>query len=343
MKKIIYNKTYTRDDCIILQQFWSQLFNEDNPSINWKKRSFPAVINYMNDGVIEIWENKKSINLYIKKILDKNRKDPKFFNDSMEKYAELLNNMEKYWDKKTISNKKELKYFVELIPEAMYYFSIMYYSVLNDKTSKAILKKAIEFRKNDIFFDKCDKLIRNSLVAINPKVEGLESAILLNEITNPPKLSLLIQRKNNFIVIGKKHAKIISLFNFLKKNSKYYFKQDRIKKELISNIKGIVAYGGHVTGEVIVIDKKEKINKFKNGQIIVSAMTTPELISIIREAKAIVTDEGGMLSHAAIISREMKKPCIIGTKIATQVLKDGDLVEVDADKGVVKIIKKTKK
>ncbi|TSC78412.1 MAG: pyruvate, water dikinase [Parcubacteria group bacterium Gr01-1014_29] len=52
------------------------------------------------------------------------------------------------------------------------------------------------------------------------------------------------------------------------------------------------------------------------------------------------TDECSITCHAAIIAREMKKPCIIGTKIATQVLKDGDLVEVDADKGVVKIISK---
>jgi len=55
-----------------------------------------------------------------------------------------------------------------------------------------------------------------------------------------------------------------------------------------------------------------------------------------------VTDEGGITCHAAIISRELKKPCIIGTKIATKVLKDGDLVEVDADKGIVKILKKAK-
>lgn len=152
MKKITYNKVYTRDDCIILQQFWSQIFDENNPSINWKKQSSPAVINYMNAGLIEIWENNKSINLYIKKILDKNREDPKFFNDSMKKYAELLNNIEKYWNKKVIYDKKELKCFVELIPEAMYHFSIMYYSVLNDKTSKAILKKAIKFRQKDVFF-----------------------------------------------------------------------------------------------------------------------------------------------------------------------------------------------
>lgn len=61
---------------------------------------------------------------------------------------------------------------------------------------------------------------------------------------------------------------------------------------------------------------------------------------VIKKSKVIISDEGGLLCHAAIISREMRKPCIISTKIAAKILKDGDFVEVDADKGVVKILKK---
>ena len=60
----------------------------------------------------------------------------------------------------------------------------------------------------------------------------------------------------------------------------------------------------------------------------------------MKKAAAIVTDEGGITSHAAIVAREVGIPCVIGAKIATKALKDGDLVEVDADKGIVRIIKK---
>ena len=67
-------------------------------------------------------------------------------------------------------------------------------------------------------------------------------------------------------------------------------------------------------------------------------MTDPRYVPAMKKAAAIVTDEGGITCHAAIVSRELKKPCIIGTKIATKVLKDGDEVEVDAEKGVVKKI-----
>jgi pyruvate,water dikinase len=67
-------------------------------------------------------------------------------------------------------------------------------------------------------------------------------------------------------------------------------------------------------------------------------MTQPNVMDIASKAAAIVTDEGGMLSHAAIISRELMIPCIVGTHYATRVLKDGDMVEVDANAGIVKKI-----
>ena len=60
----------------------------------------------------------------------------------------------------------------------------------------------------------------------------------------------------------------------------------------------------------------------------------------MEKASAFVTDEGGILCHAAIVAREMKKPCIIGTKVSTKILKDGDMVEVDADNGIVKVLEK---
>ncbi len=74
----------------------------------------------------------------------------------------------------------------------------------------------------------------------------------------------------------------------------------------------------------------------EKGEILVCSMTTPDYLPAMKRAIAIVTDEGGLLSHASIISRELGKVCIVGTKIATKVLKDGDLIEVDADKGIVR-------
>ena len=77
----------------------------------------------------------------------------------------------------------------------------------------------------------------------------------------------------------------------------------------------------------------------KQDFILVTGMTNPNMVPLIKKAKAIVTDEGGITCHAAIISREFNIPCIVGTKIATQVLKDGDVVEVNAYDGIVRKIK----
>ena len=123
-------------------------------------------------------------------------------------------------------------------------------------------------------------------------------------------------------------------------------------KEIISNhiinekidtdakeIKGMVAYSGKVTGIAKIVLTTKDISKIKEGEVLVSSATNPDLILAMKKASAFVTDFGGVISHAAIVSREMKKPCVVGTKIATKVIKDGDLIEVDANSGIVKILK----
>lgn len=109
-----------------------------------------------------------------------------------------------------------------------------------------------------------------------------------------------------------------------------------------SEIKGIIAFKGVVRGTAKIVCHSNEVNKVQFGDILVSQMTFPSYISALQKAVAFVTDEGGITCHAAIVAREMKKPCVIATKIATKVLHDGDLIEVDADHGVVRILEKAK-
>jgi len=113
------------------------------------------------------------------------------------------------------------------------------------------------------------------------------------------------------------------------------------EKELsdINDFRGLTACTGKAIGKVKVLKSAKEISKVEKGDILVAVMTRPDYIPAMRKAAAIVTDEGGITSHAAIVSREIGIPCIIGTKIATKVLKDGMLVEVNANHGWVKIIK----
>ena len=120
----------------------------------------------------------------------------------------------------------------------------------------------------------------------------------------------------------------------------------KIREELFGNRKlddvqdfrGMTASLGKVQGHVRILKSVKEINSIKKGEILVAVMTRPDYVPAMKKAAAIITDEGGITSHAAIVSRELKIPCIIGTKIATHVLKDGDLVEVNANHGSVKII-----
>jgi len=116
------------------------------------------------------------------------------------------------------------------------------------------------------------------------------------------------------------------------------------RKSRVREIKGTVASIGdklkNITGVARIILSGKDFSKIKKGDILVTEETDASFLPAITKARAVVTDLGGILCHAAIVSRELKIPCIVGTKIATQVLKNGDPVEVDASKGIVKILKR---
>lgn len=112
----------------------------------------------------------------------------------------------------------------------------------------------------------------------------------------------------------------------------------RIKKFV-----GDPAYPGRKRGIVRIVKGADDMPKVKPGDILVSPATNPNIVPAMKRAGAFVTDEGGVTCHAAIMAREMRKPCVIGTKIATRLLKDGDRVEVDADKGIIQRITNVKK
>lgn len=112
------------------------------------------------------------------------------------------------------------------------------------------------------------------------------------------------------------------------------------QNESIKIIKGVTASKGYIKGVVKIVYIPHHIQDFNKGAILVAPETTPDYLPLMKISGAIITDKGGITSHAAIVSRELKKPCIIGTKIATQVLQDGDLIEVNANEGIIRIIEK---
>jgi phosphohistidine swiveling domain-containing protein len=143
--------------------------------------------------------------------------------------------------------------------------------------------------------------------------------------------------KDYLMLVESGHLKIFYGEDAVKKYKRMVPQQDLTKEE---EVKGMVAMSGKVQGKVCLYnwgdDLEEKINQMKQNKILVAGHTRPAMMPLIREALGIVTDEGGITSHAAIVSRELKIPSVINTKNATKVFKDGELVEIDALKGVVR-------
>ncbi|MBO6282236.1 MAG: hypothetical protein J6N49_06905 [Alphaproteobacteria bacterium] len=101
-------------------------------------------------------------------------------------------------------------------------------------------------------------------------------------------------------------------------------------------VKGTTAYPGVVRGCARILKDIGDVKKVCRGDIIISPMTWPSVIVALEKAAAFVTDEGGILCHAAILARELKKTCVTGTKNATKMFNDGDMIEVDGETGTVR-------
>jgi phosphohistidine swiveling domain-containing protein/DNA-binding Xre family transcriptional regulator len=117
--------------------------------------------------------------------------------------------------------------------------------------------------------------------------------------------------------------------------------EESLKKSSDETIlRGQTASQGYAKGKARLVLNQKDFLSFREGEILIAGMTRPEYLPVMKKAAAFVTNEGGITCHAAIVAREMGKPCIIGTRNATELIKTGDLIEVRANHGTVRILKK---
>jgi phosphohistidine swiveling domain-containing protein len=260
--------------------------------------------------------------------------------------------------------KKEFEREFEFISKFWYYYGLLEFPYMDDaykeslkkgdKLMKSNLDEASNFKfearklMSKFFFKKgtIEKLLYYvSKKILKSKDDG--DYLFIEELLKTfngwkPSKKLISERRKCYSALSV-NGKIV-VFPY-KKSIQLNKKFTEYKKTAI--IKGVTASSGKALGRAIIspmLDDHEaiaKINrKMRKGDILIAETTSPDTLMLCNKAGAIVAEQSGMLSHAAIVSRERKIPCIIQATNATRIIKDGDFVEVDANKGVVKIIKR---
>ncbi|MDP2944527.1 MAG: PEP-utilizing enzyme [bacterium] len=335
--KNIFQKTYTRGTTLIIQQLWTKIHNRLD-EFNIKVTTAPTVVDYINNGVIEIWENTSVISHVKKELVKFCRAHPRRVLFLLENYQSELQPLKKIWKRGSLATKEELLEFINRVSDLMTGDLLISYLGEDARISGKIKETAARLRAEDHFFVNSNSVIRKSLLRIFPKLKSRVDVLRREDLNNPPSLKICRERFVNFICASNGYSGIQSLKDFAKKN-KLIFKEDVAKRTRFGII-GSVANQGSAIGRAKIIFTTRDLIKVKKGNIIVSPMTTADMMPAVKRAAAIVTDEGGIICHATIVARELNIPCLVSTKSATKILKDGDLIEVDANNGIVKILKR---
>ncbi len=279
----------------------------------------------------------------------------KYISESQEVFTEIL-------EKKTLSLEDLNQYIKTVVKHWEYYIKTEFFytdtAFLESAHNKIIEENFKDFESNKtqgrehlnrLIFIKdsyVNKLIHKLAIQFNIPFEDLNNydinelqGLYQNQVIEKEELD---QRKQSFISIASNGAiqnlygdKAIELIDSFLSHS-----------ENSHTIKGQVANKGIVKATAFVLhfdienfdSFNEIIQSMEEGQILVTETTSPELMLACKKASAIVTNQGGMMSHAAIVARELNIPCIVGTGDATSIIKTGDTIEVNADKGEIKMV-----
>ncbi|KND47451.1 MAG: pyruvate, water dikinase [Parcubacteria bacterium C7867-004] len=335
-KKIVFTKPYERDFTLALEEYWARGFLDHLLPKLGLTSPFPVFeIFFVTEENLQIWEHTEAIEWMLDTLLELNKGGTAFIESVIAEYQPLLEQIQGFWAAGPTADIERLEAYVELIKVAAPLFSMWYYPGTDTRTPEDVMKLVMTLRTTDEFFARNDVYIKDCIVALGGKREHA-NLVLCEEFPHLPSSETLEARMNGVVSVDGKERFVMSLEQFAKEHPKYEFEGLFDAVDQVSEVKGQVAQKGMVTGRVRIVKNKMQMTNVTDGDILVSPMTTPDFLSAMHRAAAFVTDEGGIMCHAAIVARELKKPCVIGAKIATKVFKDGDMVEVDAEKGIVR-------
>ena len=293
-----------------------------NITPNIKKKINNLVKNYWWTSLgwtIRTENNFKKYVMDIKNIIKKNRD----IDEEIRKLTNFAENTKKEKQKleKEFNFDEELKYYLKVFEKYVIYHDY---------------RKEIQMKGTSVMNKFLFELSRRQGIKYEDLVWAWQSEIKNYMKTGTIDLENIRKRKEAYlIVVTKNGIEQLTGEEAIKRRKKELM----AAVENIQDFKGITASLGRVTGKAkICYSATDAIQKVNKGEILIASMTLPDYVTAMKKAAAIVTDEGGVTCHAAIVSRELKIPCIVGTRIATRVLHDGDTIEVNANHGTVRII-----
>jgi len=337
-------KLYTREHSLFYTQIWS---DEDLLLIdNLFGFNLKNIVLVKNDEHYNIagWWNEEELDRLYKKASEMINEDKKHFPWVKKEFYKYLDKISPYLDhKKEIKNIKELKSYYKNWRLWFPLADMIFLLPSHLKVSKKITEETFKIReKTQHYTEEIDNVFISFFNKNYPQYSKFTLVLKPEEVFQLEKkafskLQILEfeKRIHGYALVNGEFVLINNLESELKKQN-LILEADKV--EYAQVLEGKSVYPGRVTGKVRVVLYKEDINKVKKGEIVVAEMTTPDYLPALKKASAVITDEGGITCHAAIIARELQKPCIVGTKCATKILKNGDRVEVNADKGEVRLV-----
>ena len=296
---------------------------ENDPEVITRIKKHQRAYFWINNNYLEVeYLDEQYFIKKIKEILEKNKN----INETLTSFKELL--------LKIKENKENLFRELNFSERDRYVLELISYFVIFQDQRKALSIKAHYYLQKFI-----DEFAKRS----NIEKELVKYAL-------PHEYKNILNKKLNADELKKRTEYFAVIFS--EEGYEIFNKEDAEKKEKellgvvggeVIELRGMGAMKGIVTGRAKIILHKEDFSKMQPGDVLVTTMTSPDFILSVKKATAIVTDEGGLTCHAAIITRELGIPSVIGTRFATRTIKDNDIIEVDATHSVVRIKKENKK
>lgn len=336
-------KIFSRDFTLIALEMDYRMENQKTRPWAVGENPFsPYVVFWRNDGTNAIYFNSNGVEWVKGELEARVRENPEFLYSVEENVRAGIHFIRPLYEARQPINRENLIRFVNDFMGAYHWIEAMWWikSMSEDSLKDVDCSNIIHLREEtEMLSSATDIVIRASLEELYPELGSLSSMISWNEFVSNiiPERSELERRNQGFVLINND---IITNKTFDDILNEYHL-LDSTEKNTTGDLNILTGQGvnsGIYRGHVVRVMGHNDFEKVKDGNVLISPMTMVDFMPIMQKASAFVTDEGGLLCHAAIVAREMRKPCVIGTKIATQVLNDGDLVEVDADNGKVKII-----